>query len=149
MSRYINKISNRETENFLKQNNYTLANNLINDEGNPIPAIERDEESIFVRAIKQQANSEFENLSFISNKIMLIPLLISTYNSFNNNIDLIYFSDYDVSKLSDTIFNDEKDSQNLFEQFIEFMRQKFPTYENDCYNYYKQSKSEPEKEQNG
>lgn len=136
MSKYINYLTDDEIESFFNANGYELVKDLTDDDGNIIDAIERSEENIFIRA--QKSNNIDDKLKNIllqkSPELMAINVLASMRSAYGRNIDLIYFSDYYMSKFCITE-EDEKESQQLCTAFIKYMAQKFPTYKTDFIDY--------------
>ena len=136
MSKYIQYLTDNEIKNFFNANGYELVKNLTDDDGKIIDAIERSEDHVFIRAQrKNNLDDTLKNL-FIkkSPELMAINVLASTRSAYGGNIDLIYFSDYYMSKFCITE-EDEKESQQLCTAFIKYMAQKFPTYKSDFIDY--------------
>ena len=140
MSKYINKLTNEEIESFFNVNGYNLIKDLEDDDGLIIDAIERDDENIFVRAQQIQIDKidiEFENyLIQKSPNFAALSALISMHSGYGRNIELIHFSDYFLSKFCITP-EDKESSEELYNSYIRYMIEKFPTYKNDLIEYYK------------
>lgn len=138
MSKYINNLTNDEIEEFFNLNGYELTKDLTDDDGFPIDSIERDEDNIFIRAQKTQKDEiETELKSFLAKKkkgLLLLSALASLNNGYSRNIDLIYFSDFYMSKFCITE-EDKTESELLCSNYIKYMVQKFPTYKNDFLEY--------------
>ena len=146
MSKYIIKLTDEEIEEFFNNNGYELTKDLIDDNGMPIDAIEREDSSIFVRVRNIDKNNLDKKLNklFIqaSPQIMAMATLASSRSGYGRNIDIVYFADYFMSKFCITE-EDRKSSKQLCTAYIKYMAQKFPTYKTDFYNY---CKSLPEEE---
>ena len=136
MSKYTKLLSDDEIENFFYDNGYELVKNLTDDDGKPINAIERSEDNIFIRAKKtSDLDSEFiKSITQKSPELMALSTLASSRSAYGRNIDLIYFSDYYMSKFCITE-DDTVDSQKLCTNYIKFMVQRFPTFKADFINY--------------
>jgi len=150
MQKYITKLTNEEIEQFFMANGYALCNNLTTNDDEPLPAIERDDEMVFVRAQNIKAIENNEDLKdFISAKypaILSIPFLAGIQDTYNNNIDIIHFNDFYLSKLSifpfDLSDEDEQSSEDaLYSAYVKFMDKKFPTYKEDFLKYCEQLQS--------
>ena len=134
MAKYINQLTDNEIEKFFNNNGYELTKDLTDSDGLPIDAIERGEEDIFVRAQKthrDEAEIELEN--YLMKKapgLMALSAIASMRSGYGRNIELIYFSDYFMSKFCITE-EDKKSSEELCSSYIGFMAQRFPTYKQD------------------
>lgn len=138
MAKYINRLTNEEIEEFFNNNGYALTKDLTDDNGLPIDAIERGEETIFVRA-KQLKREEIDTqLAYYLIKknpnFMALSTLASLHSGYARNIDLIHFSDYFLSKFCITK-EEEKESEELCTSYLKYMVHKFPTYKRDFLAY--------------
>ncbi len=140
MSKYINRLTDEEIENFFNDNGYALVKDLTDDDGFTIDAIERGDNDIFVRAQKTKKDDidiEIENLLIQKMPgFMALSALASMHSGYGRNIDLIYFSDYFLSKFCITQ-GDKDSSEELCNSYIRYMIEKFPTYKNDFIEYCK------------
>lgn len=145
MAKYINKLTDKEIEEFLIHNGYTLAKGLTDDNGLPIDSIERDEDSIFIRAKQlnyHNLNDELKTLLFQKTpQIKALSTLASMHSGYGRNIDIIFLSDYFMSKFCITE-DDEKLSEQLCTKYIKFMVKKFPNYKADLIEYYNSLKED-------
>ena len=134
MTKYINKLTDKEIEEFFNTNGYALVKDLTDDDGLPIDAIERGDDSIFVRVQQLRRDDidiEFEKLLMQKAPgLMALSTLASMHSSYGRNIDLVYFSDYFMSKFCITE-EDKNSSQELYTSYVRYMAQKFPTYKAD------------------
>lgn len=139
MSKYINQLTDEELETFLKNNGYELAKDLTDHEGELIPAIDRDEENILIRARRlEQDELDAELKAYFLQKspgLLTLFALTSMHGIFGNNVELIHCTDYSMSKFCITE-DDEKTSEVLFSSYINYMSQKFPNYKEDIIEYY-------------
>ncbi len=154
MSKYINQLTDEEIEKFFNDNGYELTKDLTDPDGLPIDAIERGEDSIFVRAQKMQIDETEAALNaYLAQKaphIAALSAIASMRSGYGRNIDLIYFSDYYMSKFCITD-EDKQDSENLCHSYISFMDDKFPEYRADLIKYCDslEEESEQQSQDNG
>ncbi len=138
MSKYINELTDEEIEKFFNDNGYELTKDLKDPDGLPIDAIERGEDSIFVRAQKMQIDETEAALNaYLAQKaphIAALSAIASMRSGYGRNIDLIHFSDYFMSKFCITE-EDKQDSEKLCHSYISFMDDKFPEYRADLIAY--------------
>ena len=138
MSKYIKHLTDDEIEKFFSDNGYELTKDLTDPDGNPIDAIERGEEDIFIRAHKAQKDEAQQELeAYLMRKaphIAALTAIASIRSGYGRNIDLIYFSDYYMSKFCITE-DDKKESEELYSSYVDYMVQRFPTYKADIIEY--------------
>ena len=133
MSKYINQLSDCEIENFFNANGYDLIKNRTDKNGIPLCAIERSEDNIFVRVKQSNNNTDIDldnPLIKKSSTLMALSTLAAMHGVYGNKIDLIFFSDYYLSKFCITP-EDETTSEELCNAYIKYMATKFPSYKND------------------
>ncbi len=138
MSKYIHQLTNNEIEEFFKKSGYELVKDLTDSDGLPIDAIERSNDDFFarVRKIKRdELDIKFENILMQKSPgFLALSALASLHSAYGNNIDLVHFSDFFMTKFCITE-EDETDSQELCMAYIKHMDQKFPTYRADLEKY--------------
>ena len=111
MAKYINQLTDTEIEKFFNDNGYALVKDLTDPNGEPIDAIDRGEEDIFVRAQKMEIDETEAALNaYIAQKaphIAALSAIASMRSGYGSNIDLIHFSDYFMSKFCITKQDEE------------------------------------------
>ena len=104
----------------------------------PLEAIERSDEVIFVRAKQIQREAIDTQLAYHLAKkhpgFMSLFMLSSLGGGYSTNIDFIHFSDFYMSKFC-VYHDDEKESEKLCTSYIQWMNKKFPTYKADFNAY--------------
>jgi len=130
-------------------NGYKLCNDLRTNKGEPISAIERNDEIVFVRAQQEEKNPIDPQLAYKLAKthpgFMSFQMLTTINKGYSTNIDLIHFSDFFLSKLC-LSQKDVTESERLCSAYIQYMSKKFPTYKSDYIKFYNQSQSKTEEE---
>ena len=138
MSKYINRLTDEEIEEFFNNNGYKLVKDLTDDDDFPIDAIERDDDNIFVRAQQTKKDDiDIEIANLLIQKMpgfMTLSALASMHSGYGRNIDLIHFSDFFMSKFC-ILEEDKISSEELCNSYIKFMIEKFPSYKNDLIEY--------------
>ena len=137
MSKYINQLSDFEIENFFNENGYELIKNLTDKNGILLSPIERSEDNIFVRVKQSNDNTDTTLSNPVikkSSSLMALSTLAAMHGVYGSKIDLIFFSDYYLSKFCITK-EDEATSDALCEAYVKYMAQKFPSYKNDFLAY--------------
>ena len=138
MEKYITQLTDEEIEAFFLVNGYKLCKELTTDDGEPLEAIERSDEVIFVRAKQIQREAIDAQLAYHLAKkhpgFMSLFMLSSLGGGYSTNIDFIHFSDFYMSKFC-VYHDDEKESEKLCTSYIQWMNKKFPTYKADFNAY--------------
>ncbi len=138
MSKYISRLTDEDIETFFNDNGFQLVKDLTDDNVCPIDAIERGDENIYVRVQQINRNQiDIELEKFLIQKspsLMSLSSLASMRSCYGRNLDLIYFSDYFLSKFCINSV-DNKLSEELCSAYIKFMIEKFPTYKKDFIEY--------------
>lgn len=130
MGKYLKQLTNSEIEYILKENNFALCTTLKSYDGEPLPAIERSDDMIFVRCQRILSEDEKEIDSFLAYTLMkkhplfITASMLARCGEFSSNIDLITFSDFHANLLSvDT--HDEERSYKLADSYIDYMLERF------------------------
>ena len=138
MEKYITQLTDEDIKTFFDKNGYRLCEELTDDDGLPIDAIERSDKVIFARVQQKKPNEIDAQLAYYLAKkhpgFMALSMLASTRSGYGRNIDLVHFSDYFMSKFCITR-EDEKSSEELCSSYIQYMANKFPTYKADFLAY--------------
>jgi len=110
MSKYIKQLTNENLSTFLENVGYSLVTHLKDNDGNLLPAIERSEDSVFVRCQKcvipeeQLIDKELAYYLMKSHPGFLsFARMLS--GQFDSNIEMLIFYDFEVSKLC--VFDDD------------------------------------------
>ena len=139
MEKYITQLKDEEIEAFFIVNGYKLCKDLTTDDGEALPAIERCDEIIMVRAQQEEKNDIDTQLAYHLAKthpgFMSFALLASAMSGYSRNIDIIHFSDYYLSKFC-LYPEDEHESERLCSAYVNWLNSKFPTYRNDYQLYW-------------
>jgi len=128
MSKYIKQLTNENLSTFLENVGYSLVTHLKDNDGNLLPAIERSEDSVFVRCQKcvipeeQLIDKELAYYLMKSHPGFLsFARMLS--GQFDSNIEMLIFYDFEVSKLC--VFDDDLEEYiRLNKAYAEFMKQK-------------------------
>ena len=137
MSKYINQLTDEEIEEFLNNNGYELVKGLKNHSGEAIPAIDRYEEGMFVRARKIPDELDQEIKSILLQKspgLMALYALTAIHGGLGMDMDLIHITDFYMFKFCITE-EEEKESDELCRSYIRYMADRFPTYVADFSDY--------------
>lgn len=127
MGKFIKELSNDEVIKFFEDNHYSLVTHLKDNEGNLIPAIERDDDGIFVRCKKTEERSsiDMEVAHYLMKShpgfLSFATLLSGQYNT---ELEMIVLKDFYLSKLCITD-EDLNENDRLNEEFVKFMYSKF------------------------
>ena len=144
MGKYIKQLTQQDIENFLKQNNYTPCHTLKDDDGKPLPAISRHDDMIFMRCQRIFAENEQEIDKQVAYELykkfrgFIALSMLNRYGDISTEIDLIVLSDFDLTLIAEDIFISPEKSDLLFENYINFMIEKFANqnYKNELLNHY-------------
>ena len=139
MGKYIKRLSNKEIEEFFIANGYQLCKDLKDKNGNPLEAIERSDDVIFVRARQSHENEIDTGLAYSLAKehpgFLSFAILASLNSGFSRNIDLIQISDFHLAKF-DIFPEDSKSSDELYTAYVQYMASRFHTYKEDFIAHY-------------
>ena len=140
-NKYISQVSNQEIEQIIKNSNYELVTDIVDKNGEKVPAIERLDSSILVRAIdskaKKQIDETFGDLpAKLSGKFLSYMSLVSYHK-------IIIFRDFSVDVYSENLKEEtSSNEQDLFDDYISFMLDKFKNknYKNALLAHYEKEK---------
>lgn len=130
MGKYIKQLTNEDIENFLRENNYELCENIKNNSGKKSPSIERDDELIFTRCRRILSEDEKEIDKMLAYELMhkypgfMSLALFATINKYSLDTDIIIFKDF-YSNIISADTSREKQVETLDENYVHFMANKF------------------------
>ncbi len=128
MSKYIPKLTMLDVQNLLEQNGYKLATDILDNQGEKIPAIERDENAIFVRAYAPEDPVDTVLAYELAKKhpgFMSMAMIASLAGGFSHHVSLILLKDFEANLMFVSDY-EEKAAMKLHESYIHFMDNKFP-----------------------
>lgn len=140
-NKYISQVSNQEIEQIIKNSNYELVTDIVDKNGEKVPAIERLNGSILVRAIDSKAKKQIDEtfgdlLAKLSGKFLSYMSLVSYHK-------IIIFRDFSVDVYSGNLKEEtSSNEQDLFDDYISFMLDKFKNknYKNALLAHYEKEK---------
>lgn len=140
-NKYISQVSIKEIEQIIKNSNYELLTDIVDKNGEKVPAIERLNSSILVRAIDSKAKKQIDEtfgdlLAKLSGKFLSYMSLVSYHK-------IIIFRDFTVDVYSGNLKEETpSNEQDLFDDYISFMLDKFKNknYKNALLAHYKKEK---------
>lgn len=130
MGKYIKQLTNEDIENFLKENNYELCENIKNNSGEKLPSIERDDKLIFTRCRRILSEDEKEIDKMLAYELMhkypgfMSLALFATINKYSIDTDIVIFNDF-YSNIISADSDREKQVEKLDENYVRFMANKF------------------------
>ena len=128
MGKYLQRLTDEEIERFLEENNYILVSHLKDNQNNLLPAIERTENTAFIRCKKKDSQEPlFDNevAYYLMKKhpgFLSLPRLLSSH--YNSDIEALFMNDFSLTKFCLTQ-EDQAESDKLDEAFVYFMYDKF------------------------
>ena len=131
MGKYIKQLTDQDIELFLRQNNYVLCDTLKDRDGEHLPAITRDDDIIFLRCQRvleegeQEIDKQLAYALYKKFRGFIALSMLSRYDSYSTEIDMITMSDFDLNLIAEDIFVSPERGQKLFENYINFMIKKF------------------------
>ena len=150
MKNYIDFLSREDIEKILKENDLVLTDDILDRNGDDLPAIVKSDESIFIRCKKlpnEKDNSiKKEIFRALGKKAVLSHLLFanSSIDAYNNTIVII--ENFTIYILS-VDYQEDGSDEKLANTFYDFMADKFgKEYINDLKKYYNKVKKHQKEE---
>ncbi|MGN0961736.1 MAG: hypothetical protein ACI4PF_06050 [Christensenellales bacterium] len=131
MGKFLKQLTDSEIIKFLRMNNYILYEDLKDDEGKPIPAMERSDDLVFMRCQRVLDEGEQEIDKRVAYELMkkyprfLTFTMLSRFGEYSTDIDLITLSDFDANLITGDFFDREQRLDKLFSNYIDFMLNRF------------------------